>query len=136
MKLLESLKSVINEIASMGDVQDAIKKKKVVTIYYDGNDNGGKGYRTIEPVCLGYSKKGNLVLRAWETEGASWSEKNEGNYLPGWRLFRLDKIFTFKDTLDKFYDVRPNYNPNGDKSMERVLVNSNFDNNNNNNNIT
>jgi predicted DNA-binding transcriptional regulator YafY len=127
MKLLESLKSVINEIASMGDVQDAIKKKKIVTIYYDGDDNGGKGYRSIEPVCLGYSKKGNLVLRAWETEGASWSEKNEGNYLPGWRLFRLDKIFTFKDTLDKFYDVRPNYNPNGDKSMDRVLVNAKFD---------
>ena len=129
MKLLESLKSVINEIASIGDVQSAIKKKRVIMIYYDGTDNGGKGYRLIEPVCLGYSKKGNLVLRAWETEGASWSEKNEGNNLPGWRLFRLDKIFTFKDTLDKFYDVRPNYNPNGDRSMERVLVNAKFDNN-------
>ena len=133
MKLLESLKSVINEIASIGDVQNAIKKKRVIMIYYDGNDNGGKGYRLIEPVCLGYSKKGNLVLRAWETEGASWSGKNEGNHLPGWRLFRLDKIFTFKDTLDKFYDVRPNYNPNGDRSMERVLVNAKFDNNINNN---
>jgi predicted DNA-binding transcriptional regulator YafY len=137
MKLLESLKSVINEIASIGDVQSAIKKKRVIMIYYDGTDNGGKGYRLIEPLCLGYSKKGNLVLRAWETEGASWSEKHEGNYLPGWRLFRLDKIFTFKDTLDKFYDVRPNYNPNGDRSMERVLVNAKFDNNDNNNdNIT
>jgi len=131
MKLLESLKSVINEIASVGDVQNAIKKKRVIMIYYDGNDNGGKGYRLIEPVCLGYSKKGNLVLRAWETEGSSWSAKNDGNYLPGWRLFRLDKIFTFKDTLDKFYNARPMYNPNGDRSMERVLINAKFDNNTN-----
>jgi predicted DNA-binding transcriptional regulator YafY len=62
MKLLNSLHGLINEMASLGDVQDSIKKKKVMVIYYDGDDNGGKGYRTIEPVCVGYSKKGNLVL--------------------------------------------------------------------------
>ena len=97
-----------------------------MVIYYNGNDNGGKGYRTIEPVCLGLSKKGNLVLRAWETEGSSWSAQNEGNYLPGWRLFRLDKIFTYRPTMDNFYDMRPNYNPNGDRSMERVFINAKF----------
>jgi len=94
MRLLDSLKKLVTEAASLGDVQDSIKKKKIIVIYYDGNDNGGKGYRTIEPLCLGYSKKGNLVLRAWESEGSSWSAKNKGNFLPGWRLFRLDKIFT------------------------------------------
>lgn len=128
MKLINSLKSLVTEAASLGDVQDSIKKRKVVTIYYDGNDNGGKGYRTIEPVCLGYSKKGNLVLRAWEQEGSSWSAKNKGNFLPGWRLFRLDKIFTYKPTMDKFIEVRPNYNPMGDRSMERVIINAKFDN--------
>lgn len=128
MKLITSLKSLISEAASLGDVQDSIKKKKVIVIYYDGNDNGGKGYRTIEPVCLGYSKRGNLVLRAWESEGSSWSAKNKGNFLPGWRLFRLDKIFTYQPTMDNFVDMRPNYNPNGDRSMERVLINAKFDN--------
>lgn len=128
MKLINSLKSLISEAASLGDVQDSIKKKKVIVIYYDGNDNGGKGYRTIEPVCLGYSKRGNLVLRAWESEGSSWSAKNKGNFLPGWRLFRLDKIFTYQPTMDNFVDMRPNYNPNGDRSMERVLINAKFDN--------
>ena len=128
MKLLGNLKHIINEIASINDLQDSIKKKKLVIIYYDGKDNGGKGLRTVEPVCLGYSKKGNLVLRAWEREGASYSEKNENNILPGWRLFRLDKIFTLSPTMDNFYEMRPNYNPNGDKSMTRVLVNAKFNN--------
>jgi len=128
MKLLNSLHGLINEMASLGDVQDSIKKKKVMVIYYDGDDNGGKGYRTIEPVCVGYSKKGNLVLRAWELEGSSWSAQNRGNVLPGWRLFRLDKIFTYRPTMDNFIEMRPKYNPDGDKSMERVIINEKFDN--------
>ena len=128
MKLLNSLKGLVTEAAALGDVQDSIKKKSVIVIYYDGDDNGGKGYRTIEPVCLGISKRGNLVLRAWEQEGSSWSEKNKGNILPGWRLFRLDKIFTYKPTMDNFIEMRPKYNPNGDRSMERVLINAKFEN--------
>jgi len=128
MKLISTLKSLLNEVASLSDVQNSIRNKKVITIYYDGDDNGGKGYRTIEPVCLGYSKKDNLVLRAWEVEGASWSEKNDGNFLPGWRLFRLDKIFTYKPTMDNFTEVRPNYNPNGDRSMKSVIINAKFGN--------
>ena len=44
---------------------------------------------------------------------------------------------TTYNLLDKFYEMRPNYNPNGDKSMESVIVNAKFDNNDNNdNNIT
>jgi len=30
--------------------------------------------------------------------------------------------------MDNFIDMRPNYNPNGDRSMERVLINAKFDN--------
>ncbi len=126
MKLLNSLKTLLNEAVSNNEVKDSIRKKKVVNIYYDGKDNGGKGYRTIEPVCLGVSKKGKLVLRAWEREGSSYSAQNEGNILPGWRLFRLDKIFTYTPTLDTFTEVRPGYNPNGDKSMTTVYLNAKF----------
>lgn len=128
MKLIKTLKGLITEATSIQDVRDSIRNKKVIVIYYNGKDNGGKGYRTIEPVCLGLSKKGNLVLRAWETEGSSWSAQNDGNYLPGWRLFRLDKIFTYRPTMDNFYTMRPFYNPKGDKSMERVFINAKFDN--------
>jgi len=128
MKLIKSLSGLITEVAALDQVQDSIRDKKVIIIYYDGDDNGGKGYRTIEPVCLGYSKKGNLVLRAWEVEGKSHSRDFKGNPIPGWRLFRLDKIFTYKPTMNNFVDMRPNYNPNGDKSMSRVILNATFGN--------
>jgi len=78
---------------------------------------------------LGVSKKGKLVLRAWEREGSSYSAQNEGNILPGWRLFRLDKIFTYTPTLDNFTEARPLYNPNGDKSMITVYLNAKFNDN-------
>lgn len=128
MKLLGSLKRLITEIASIDDMQNAIKKKMVMVINYNDDKPEARGYRSIEPVCLGYSKAGNLVLRAWEKEGASYSAAKKGNALPGWRLFRVDKILTFKPTMDNFNEVRPNYNPNGDKSMTRVIVNATFGN--------
>jgi predicted DNA-binding transcriptional regulator YafY len=128
MRLLKSLSGLITEVAALDQVQDSIRKKQVIVIYYDGKDNGGKGYRTIEPVCLGYSKKGNLVLRAWEIEGQSYSKIKKNNPIPGWRLFRLDKIFTYRPTMDNFVDMRPEYNPNGDRTMTRVLLNATFGN--------
>ena len=127
MKLLSCLKKVINEIAIPADVQDAIKNKKVIIINYDG-DEYGKGYREIEPVCFGVSKAGNQVLRAWEREGVSHSNTVEGNPIPGWRMFKLVDILTFKPTGDNFYEMRPDYNPNGDRSMTSVIVNAVFDN--------
>ena len=127
MKLLGSLKSLITEIAAIDDIQRGIKQKMVMVINYDDDKPEAKGYRSVEPVCLGYSKAGNLVLRAWEREGASYSAAKEGNVLPGWRLFRVDKILTFKPTMDNFTEMRPGYNPNGDKLMSSVIVNASFD---------
>lgn len=126
MKLLTTFKSLLTEISSLGDIQDSINKKIVVTIYYDGDMPGGKGYRRIEPVCVGYSKAGNLVVRAWDVDGSSHTATIGEKPLPGWRLFRADKIFTYQPTTDTFSQVRPNYNPNGDKSMERVILNAKF----------
>ena len=130
MKLQETLRSVLLEVASMDDVQRAIKQKQVVTIFYDGDEPGGRGFRTIEPVCLGFSKSGNRVLRAWDMEGSSHTATTGEQPLPGWRLFRLDKIMTFKPTGDNFTSPRPGYNFNGDKSMSRVIINAQFNDNN------
>lgn len=126
MKLLEITKLLITEIASLNDVQKSIRDKNIVIVYYNGDIPGGKGLRRIEPVCVGYSKAGNLVLRAWDLDGASHTDTTGEQPLPGWRLFRLDKIFTYKSTSDKFSQVRPNYNPNGDKSMKKVILNAKF----------
>jgi predicted DNA-binding transcriptional regulator YafY len=126
MKLTDSVKSLILEVASIDSIVDAIKKKNKVIIYYDGDEPGGRGLRQIEPVCFGYSKADNPVLRAWDEEGSSHTAYKGEQPLPGWRLFRVDKIMSFKPTGDKFSQVRPGYNQQGDKSMIKVIINASF----------
>jgi len=126
MKLYNSLKSLIVEIASVDSMMDAIKKRQKVVIYYDGDEPGGRGLREIEPVCLGYSKANNLVLRAWDSEGSSHTAYKGEQPLPGWRLFRVDKILSFKPTGEVFDVLRPNFNSSGDKSMNRILTIAKF----------
>ena len=127
MKLLESLSSLILEAASINDIKKSIEKKQVCTIYYTGDEPGGRGLREIEPVCLGYSKSNNLVLRAWDRTGASHTGYLGTQPLPGWRLFRVDKILSFKPSGEKFTEPKPNYNQRGDKSMSKVIINASFD---------
>jgi hypothetical protein len=129
MKLQGALKGLICEIASLDSIVDAIKKRQVVIIYYDGDEPGGRGIRQIEPVCLGVSKAGNKVLRAWDSEGASHTGYKGEQPLPGWRLFRLDKILSNKPTGEVYNEPKPGYNFNGDKSMVSVIINAVFDNN-------
>jgi len=128
MKLYNTIKSLILEVASIDSIVNAIKNKDKVIIYYDGDEPGGRGLRSIEPVCFGYSKAGNPVLRAWDDEGASHTAYKGEQPLPGWRLFRVDKIQSFKPSGEKFTTPKPGYNFNGDKSMTRVIINAVFDN--------
>ena len=129
MKLQESLKGLLCEIASIGSVQDAINRKQVITIYYDGDEPGGRGIREVEPVALGKSKAGNLVMRGWDREGASHTAYKGEKPLPGWRLFRLDKILSLKPTDEVYNQPQPGYNFNGDKSMVSIITIAKFDNN-------
>jgi len=131
MKLYNTFKSLILEVASINSITDAIKKRQKVIVYYDGDEPGGRGLREIEPVCFGYSKADNPILRAWDYEGASHTNYKGEQPLPGWRIFRLDKILSFKPTGEVFNEPKQGYNPNGDKSMNRVIINVKFDNNNN-----
>jgi predicted DNA-binding transcriptional regulator YafY len=135
MKLYNTFKSLILEVASVDSIVDAIKKRKKIVIYYDGDEPGGRGLREIEPVCFGYSKSDNPILRAWDFEGASHTGYKGEQPLPGWRIFRVDKILSFKPTGEDFNEMRPGYNPRGDKSMTRVIINAIFDNNPNNENV-
>lgn len=128
MKLYNTVKSLILEVASVDSIVNAIKNKDKIIIYYDGDEPGGRGLREIEPVCFGYSKADNPVLRAWDKEGASHTGYKGEQPLPGWRLFRADKILSFKPTGEKFASPQPGYNPNGDKSMNRVIINAVFGN--------
>ena len=114
-------------MASIDSVIDSIKKKNRIIIYYDGDEPGGRGLREIEPVCFGYSKAGNPVLRAWDIEGSSHRDYIGKKPLPSWRLFRLDKVLSFRPSGEKFDTPRPNYNTSGDKGMSRVIINAKFD---------
>jgi predicted DNA-binding transcriptional regulator YafY len=127
MKLYNITKNLILEVASIESVINSIRNKNRVIIYYDGEEPGGRGLREIEPVCFGYSKKGNPVLRAWDLEGASHRGFKGEKPLPSWRLFRLDRIMSLTPTGNNFETPRPNYNPSGDKSMNRVIINAKFD---------
>ena len=126
MKLINTVKSIILEVASIESLTDAINKRHKVIIYYDGDEPGGKGLREIEPVCFGYSKADNPVLRAWDNSGASHTGYKGEQPLPGWRLFRVDKILSFKPTRETFNEPRPGFNPNGDKGMVRIVSLANF----------
>ena len=128
MKLNQALKGLICEIASIDGVVVAIKGRQKVIIYYDGDEPGGRGIRQIEPVCLGVSKAGNKILRAWDDEGASHTAYIGDQPLPGWRIFRLDKILSIKPTGEVYNTPKPNYNFNGDTSMVSVIINAKFDN--------
>jgi len=127
MNLYNSFKSLILEVASIDSIVDSIKKKQVCIIYYDGDEPGGRGLRKIEPVCFGYSKGDNPVLRAWDTEGASHTGYLGSQRLPGWRLFRVDKILSFRPSGEKFMEIKPGYNTKGDKGMLKVIINAKFD---------
>jgi len=126
MKLYNTFKSLILEVASVDEIIKAIKNKDKIIIYYNGDEPGGRGLREIEPVCFGYSKANNPVLRAWDNEGASHTAYKGEQPLPGWRLFRVDKILSFKPTGEKFTQMKPDYNPNGDDSMIKVIINTTF----------
>ena len=126
MKLVETVKKLIVEVASIDAITNAIKNKQTIVIYYDGDEPGGRGLREIEPVCFGYSKRNNPVLRAWDMEGSSHTAYIGDQPLPGWRLFRVDKILSFKPTGENFESSKPGYNTSGDKSMNRVIINAVF----------
>ena len=127
MKLYNVLKTIILE-SNDSYIVNSIKNRNLVTFYYNGEDNGGKGQRRIEPYCLGVSKAGNKVLRAWEIEGASHTSTTGEQPLPGWRLFRLDRMGNYSvDPREIFDTPKPLYNPN-DKGMKSIMVCAKFEN--------
>ena len=126
MKLYNVIKQLIIE-ASADEIKNSITNRNIATIYYNGDDNGGKGLRVIEPFCYGTSKRGNKVIRAWEREGASHTAKIGDQPLPGWRLFRVDRIGSYNiNPTQSFDEVRPLYNPN-DKGMTNIKLCAKFE---------
>ena len=133
MKLLSSLISLITEGVSNSVIKDAVTNKHTCDLRYLDDEklpNGGQ-VRTIQPGAYGYSKKGNPVIRAYQTSGPSLKVNEKGIPLPDWRLFRVDRIKSMKpkkgeESLFLTFEEPPLYNPMGDKSMDRMMYNSKF----------
>jgi hypothetical protein len=124
MLLLEEIyKEILLEAVKENSIINAIKNKRVVIIDYNGDENNSKGRRTIEIYALGTSKKtGNLMIRAFQREGVSDTKtgnKNPDNNIPSWRLFYIDKITSFKNSIQFHDGNRPKYRRN-DKMMDKI----------------
>ena len=130
MNLAEQvLKEILKEEANVAYVSDAIKKKYEVELNYQADDDKkGSGKRIIQPVALGHSTKGNLVLRAFQPYGDTKTK------IPKWKLFRLDRIKSWNPT-EQHFNAQPKergwnapaYNETGDNTMSQVLHQVTFD---------
>ena len=115
MKLYSLLEGVILEQANRSEIEDAMEKRRIVSLRYDDKeDPGGKGQRWIEIYCYGVSLKGNDIIRVYQIGGDTKTIQ------PGWKTFRTDRINNFQILGGTFEEPRPLFNPNGDDSMTRI----------------
>jgi hypothetical protein len=129
---MEILSEIINELLLEQDnklevLRKAIGERLPISIYYSGPPNEVReGQRIdIEPIVLGkHAKSGNLVVWAYVFKGMS----KKG--LPGWKMFRVDRIKSAKynELGAKNFQLRdlPGYergkSPNAMKSLSSVEI--------------
>jgi len=131
MLLLEEIyKQLIVEAVGRGKIIEAIQKKKVCTIYYQGDDPDEvlAAYRKCEILTYGLNKhSGNPVIRVWILEKSASKTYPPGKtnpvdpltFRPGYRLFRVDRLSSLRFTGENFNTPRPKYNPQ-DKDFSAV----------------
>lgn len=120
--LFEIYKGIISEGVDINKVNDAINNHIVINVKYNDEEPDAKTLkRTIYVYAYGLTIAGNPVIRAYQTFGDSKRGK------PAWKMFRLDRFLSWEPTRQQFWkpinELDPNapvYNPNGDKSMQVV----------------
>ena len=122
MKLSSVYKEIISEAVNRNEIISAIDNRNICTIYYEGDTISNPGYREIEPYVYGLSKRENPVIRAYQLEGKTDTPEN----MPGWRLFRVDRMVDFINSGDIFNEPKPLYNPSGDKDMTKIYAQAKF----------
>jgi predicted DNA-binding transcriptional regulator YafY len=137
MKLSSIIENILLESQNSDIIIKAIEDKRLINIYYDDDKTDLSGWRRVEPYVVGINKKGNEVLRAWQQHGVSasyppgkdgsnGSKRDPLTFIPGWRMFRLDKITNINTTgNDRFLTPRPKYNPN-DSHIETIYKAADF----------
>jgi hypothetical protein len=125
---------ILNESVDVNQVTDAIQNHKQILINYQGEDNDNTGRRLIEIFAYGLTKGNNPCIRAYQTMGDSMRGE------PKWKLFRLDRILSWKDTGNVFTEppkedgwrdidgkTAPDFNTNGDNTMSVVYQVAHFE---------
>ena len=92
------------------DIKDAIERRLCIDLHYS------PGNRLVEPHTLGWSSKGDVLFRAFQTEGATASGENND-----WKLFRVDRINALSITDQDFPGPRPGYSRD-DKAMRGGII--------------
>jgi predicted DNA-binding transcriptional regulator YafY len=108
-------------------LKDFINDKFVCTVDYRGERIGDilDGVRIIEPYTVGVMENGDTYLRAWLIKGISKTGKADPRVVPGWRLFRIDRIKTINSNNEKFEVPKKGYNDK-DTSMSEILFTAAF----------
>lgn len=88
----------------------AISSRLLVCLWY------APGPRVVEPHAFGTGTDGQLLLRAFQIEGASES----GEHI-NWKLFRLDRTRDVRLSSAIFAGPRPEYKQN-DRAMTRGII--------------
>jgi len=94
----------------LDEIVAAIQQQRALTINYH------PGLREIEPHAVGYGKRRQLLLRAFQTRGASASGKHAD-----WKLFRVDRVAISPQMADHFGGPRPGYR-RGDPAMTGGII--------------
>jgi hypothetical protein len=117
----------INEIFLMeaftpnpDSIADAVKNKRLISIYYKGAEEGKFQWRQIMPVCFGEDMKGRQALRAFQLDEPTTT------FVPAWKFFLVERISNWNMSSNKNFDKpKDNYNPK-DKHMRKIFASSNF----------
>lgn len=119
--LLENVDQAIDKL------EDIVANKIACSIDYRGEDPNDplRGIRFIEPYTVGVSENGKMYLRAWLIKGVSKTGRKDPRLVPGWRLFRVDRIKSINPTLQKFTVAKKGYSDQ-DPMMSEILFSASF----------
>lgn len=93
------------------EIARAIETRAIIRVWYSA------GERIIEPHAIGRGGAGQILLRAWQCEGASVSERNRGS----WKMFLLDRMSACVMTGMGFRKARKGYRQ-GDRHMVGGII--------------
>jgi len=116
-----------NNSQNVEKLEDLVTNKLTCTIDYAGVSPTDilRGIRVIEPYTVGVGEKGETYLRAWLIKGVSRTGRINPRLVPGWRLFRVDRIRTINPSLQKFTVPRKGYTDK-DSAMKEITFTATF----------